>query len=63
MTDIYFQADDFSAVSLDDGYRMWRHHDGQISSFGGYHARGKIIGGKHWTGRDIATGGFDSSHC
>jgi len=61
MTDIYFQADDFSTVSLDGGYRMWRRNEGQVASFGGYHARGKIVGGEHWTGRDIATGGMGNS--
>lgn len=61
MTDIYFQADDFSAVSLDEGYCMWRRNEGQIASFSGYHARGSIIAGEHWTGRDIATGGMGNS--
>lgn len=61
MTDIYFQADDFSDVSLDDGYRMWRQNEGRLTSFGGYHARGNIVAGPHWTARDIGTGGMGNS--
>jgi hypothetical protein len=50
---------DYSIVSLDEGYRIWRENEGRRVSIGyGYTCRGKVTPGPHWTGRWVATGGM-----
>lgn len=61
MGDIYFRQEDFSNVSLNEGYAKWRNGEGHICSFHGHKARGPIVDGPHWGGRDVGTGGMGNS--
>lgn len=55
-TDLGF---DYSLVTLDEGYRLWREAEGVRAQIGfSFTCRGKVVPGKHWTGRWIATGGM-----
>lgn len=50
---------DYSTVSLDEGYHIWRQGEGQRVNIGyGYTCRGKVIPGPHWSGRWVATRGM-----
>lgn len=50
---------DYSNVSLDQGYLIWRENEGRRDKIAFGHAcRGAITPGPHWTGRWYATGGM-----
>lgn len=50
---------DYSNVSLNEGYKLWRQHEGLRTYIsGGYSCRGKIISGPHWTGKWVGTKGL-----
>ena len=50
---------DYSEVSLDAGYRIWRQNEGRRVGIGfGFTCRGRVTPGPHWSGRWVATRGM-----